>query len=94
LRTTPTLDLMVDLEAKLGFRPSLDAVAKASLGTAKTADGMQALKWWKEGKVLEIAEYCCYDVKVTKEVHEYGQTHGEVCLLDRLGQLRRVKVRW
>lgn len=94
LSATPTLDLMVDLEQKLGHRLSLDSLAKATLDAPKIADGMQALKWWKEGRILEIAEYCCFDVKITKELHEYGQRHGEVCYIDRLGQRRSVKVKW
>jgi DEAD/DEAH box helicase domain-containing protein len=91
---TPTLDLMADLEAKLGHRLSLDAVAKATLNAPKIADGMQALRWWKEGKLLEIAEYCCFDVKITKDIHEYGRVKGEVFYVDRLGQKKSVKVKW
>jgi len=94
LTATPTLDLMKDLEDKLGHRLSLESVAKATLNAPKTADGLQALRWWKEGKLLEIAEYCCYDVKITKAVHEYGQRHGEVHYTDRVGQKRTVKVKW
>ena len=94
LRAVPTLDLMVDLEQKLGHRLSLDALAKATLNAPKIADGMQALTWWKEGKIVQIAEYCCFDVKITKELHEYGQRHGEVSYIDRLGQKRSVKVKW
>ena len=94
LSQAPTLDLMKDLEAKLSFRLALDSVAKATLNAPKIADGLQALRWWKEGKLLEIAEYCCFDVKLTKEVHEYGQRHGEVFYIDRLGQKRTVKVSW
>jgi hypothetical protein len=94
LRTVPTLDLMGDLESKLSHRLSLDSLAKATLNAPKIADGMQALRWWKEGKLMEIAEYCCYDVKITKELHEYGKQHGEVHYLDRLGQKRSVKVSW
>jgi DEAD/DEAH box helicase domain-containing protein len=52
------------------------------------------LRWWKEGKLLELAEYCCYDVKITKALHEYGRAHGEVFYLDRFGQKRTVKVKW
>ena len=48
------------------------------LNAPKVADGLQALKWWKEGRILEIAEYCCFDVKITKELHEYGRDRGEV----------------
>ena len=94
LRTVPTLDLMKDLEAKLGHRLSLDSIAKATLHVPKTADGMQALRWWKEGKLLEIAEYCCYDVKITKEIHEFGARHGQIHYLDQLGRPCAVKVKW
>ena len=94
LRDLPTLDLMKDLEEKLGHRLSLDAVAKATIMAPKIADGMQALKWWKEGKIMEIAEYCCFDVKITKAVHEYGRDRGEVHYVDRMGQKRTVKVKW
>jgi DEAD/DEAH box helicase domain-containing protein len=94
LMQTPTLDLMKDLEAKLGHRLSLESLAVPTLGAPKVADGMAALKWWKEGKVLQIAEYCCFDVKITKELHEYGQAKGEVFYNDRFGQKRNVKVKW
>lgn len=94
LSAVPTLDLMADLETKLGHRIGLEAVAKATIAAPKTADGLQAIRWWKEGKLLEIAQYCCFDVKITKEVHEYGRDHGQVFYVDRLGQKRGVKVSW
>ena len=89
-----SLDLMVDLEQKLGHRIKLEAVAAATLGTGKSADGLQAIRWWQEGKLLEIAEYCCYDVKVTRLVHEYGARHGHVKYHDRNGREQTVEVAW
>ncbi len=89
-----SLDLMVDLEAELGHRPKLDAVAAASLGVGKTAEGTQALKWWREGKVMEIAEYCAFDVKVTKMVHEFGVEHGFVKYVNRFNQEQDIPVKW
>ncbi|XHR27899.1 MAG: ribonuclease H-like domain-containing protein [Chthoniobacteraceae bacterium] len=89
-----TLDLMVELEKKLGHRLSLDAVATASLGVGKTADGLDAIRWWREGKILDIAEYCCFDVKVTKMVHEYGRDHKRLYFLDRFQQKREVEIDW
>jgi len=89
-----SLDLMVDLEKRLGHRLKLEAVASASLGTGKTADGLQAIKWWQEGKIMEIAEYCCYDVKVTKLVHEFGVEHGFVKYHDKFGRLHKIDVDW
>ena len=90
----PTLDLMKELEATLGHRLSLESLAVPTLGAPKVADGLTALKWWKEGRILEIAEYCCFDVKITKELHEFGQARSEVFYIDRLGQKRSVKVKW
>lgn len=89
-----TLDLMVDLERRIGHRLSLDALASATLGVPKIADGNQALRWWKEGNLLAIAEYCCFDVKITRLLHEYGQRFGQVAYIDRFGQRRVVKVDW
>jgi hypothetical protein len=89
-----TLDLMVDIEAKLGHRLGLDSVATASLGVGKTGDGLDAIRWWREGRLLDIAEYCCFDVKCTKLVHEYGREHKKLHFHDRFQQKRTVPVEW
>ncbi len=91
---TLNLDLLVDLEQRLGHRLKLEAVALASLGFGKTADGLEAIKWWREGRLMDIAKYCAYDVKVTKLVHEYGVQHGHVKYLDRFGKPQEVAVQW
>jgi DEAD/DEAH box helicase domain-containing protein len=98
---TLNCDMMLVLEGTLGFRLKLDSVAKATLGAAKTADGLDALKWWQEHKksgelepLMNIAEYCCYDVKVTKEVYEFGKKNGFVKYDDRSGHVQEVKVDW
>lgn len=88
------LDLLLDLEKKLGHRLKLEAVAAASLGTGKTADGLEAIRWWQQGKLAEIAEYCAFDVKVTKCVHEYGAKNGFVKYHDRNGREQQVAVEW
>ena len=89
-----SFDLLQDLEKRLGHRIKLEDIATASLGTGKTADGLDASRWWREGKVRQIAEYCCFDVKVTKLVHEFGVAHGYVRYNDRFGQERTVEVQW
>jgi DEAD/DEAH box helicase domain-containing protein len=89
-----TLDMLVDIEAKLGHRLGLDAVASASLGVGKTGDGLDAIRWWREGKLLDIAEYCCFDVKCTKLVHEYGATNKKLLYDDRFKQRKSVAVEW
>jgi hypothetical protein len=92
--SVPTLDLMVDLEKRIGHRIGLDAVAQATIGSGKTADGLDAIKWWRQGRKLDVARYCCFDVKVTRLVHEYGMENGEVFFHDRLGRKQRVPVEW
>lgn len=98
---TLNCDMMLVLEEVLGFRLKLDSVAKATLGATKTADGLDALKWWQQHKktgdnepLFQIAEYCCYDVKVTKEVYEFGKKHGFVKYDDRGGHVQEVNVNW
>ena len=94
LRQIPTLDMLVDLQKTLQHRLSLDAIAAATLGVEKTAEGMQAIRWFKEGKLLEIAEYCCYDVKITRLVHEYGAAHRRLFYKNRFGSKLSVPVSW
>jgi DEAD/DEAH box helicase domain-containing protein len=90
----PTADLMADVEKRLGHRLGLDSIANATLGVQKTAAGLDAIRWWREGRVMEIAEYCCFDVKVTKMVHEHGCRHKELYFHDRFAQKQRVEIDW
>lgn len=98
---TVNLDMMLELEKIVGFRLKLDSVASASLGTGKTADGLDALRWWQEHKksgdfapLRKIAEYCAFDVKVTKCVHEYALQHGLLKYDDKSGRIADVTVDW
>jgi DEAD/DEAH box helicase domain-containing protein len=94
LRQLPTLDMMVALQDQLRHRLSLDAIATATFGVEKTAEGLQAIQWYREGKLLEIAEYCCYDVKITRLVHEYGAHHHQLHYYNRFGKKMTVPVKW
>jgi DEAD/DEAH box helicase domain-containing protein len=95
LSQVPVLDLMQDIEKIIGLRVGLDAIAEQTLGCGKTADGLEALKWWKEGKLGQIAQYCCYDVKATRLVHEFGRQYGCVFYFSKKTQRReKVMVNW
>ena len=94
LRQLPALDMMLHLQDKLQHRLSLDSIATATFGVEKTAEGMQAIQWFREGKLLEVAEYCCYDVKLTRLVHEYGAQHRRVFYRNRFGKKLSVPVNW
>ncbi|NDC80140.1 MAG: helicase [Verrucomicrobia bacterium] len=93
--TVPTLDLMVSLEERIGHRVGLDAVADATCGVKKTSSGMEAIQWWRQGKHAQVAEYCCYDVKATRLVHEHGVRAGKVSFVSHKTMLKQhVKVDW
>jgi hypothetical protein len=94
LTQLPTLDMLVDLTATLNHRLSLDSIATATFGVEKTAEGLQAIRWYKEGKLAEIAEYCCYDVKITRLVHEYGRQNKQLFYENRFGKKLNVTVNW
>ena len=94
LRQLPTLDMLVELQNTLNHRLSLDSIATATFGVEKTAEGLQAIEWFKAGKLLEIAEYCCYDVKITKLVHEYGAQHKQLHYANKFGKKMTVPVKW
>ena len=64
------------------------------MGVEKTAEGLQAIRWFKEGKLIEIAEYCCYDVKITKLVHEYGVSNKQLFYTNKFGSKLSVPVGW
>jgi DEAD/DEAH box helicase domain-containing protein len=94
LRQLPTLDMLVALQEQLQHRLSLDSLATATFGVEKTAEGMQAIHWFKQGRLMEIAEYCCYDVKLTRLVHEYGVQNRQVHYHNRFGKKLTVPVSW
>lgn len=94
MRQVPTLDMLVELQKKMNHRISLDAIATTTLGVEKTAEGLQAIEWFRQGKLLDIAEYCCYDVKITKLVHEFGGAYKQLFYKNRFGAKMTVPVSW
>ena len=88
--TIPQLDLLEQIAKVLGYRIKLDDVAKATLGYGKSGTGLQAVEFWKERRLKELAEYCLMDVKVTKEVYEYARKNGHIKFEDRLGKIVEV----
>lgn len=97
---TINLDLMIDMKNRIGRMLKLNNVASKSLGTGKSADGLDAIRWWQDHKksgnfepLRRIAEYCAYDVKVTRFVHEYGMKHGHIKYED-LGHTLELPVEW
>lgn len=91
-----SIDLLAEIKNVLGRRLKLDSVAKATLGKKKSGHGLDAVKWWNEGKFEKVKKYCLDDVRITKEVYEYALKNGRVAY-DDFGQRREIPLdtaRW
>lgn len=88
----PTFDLLTAVKDSLGFRVGLGKIAMATLGQRKTGTGWDALRWYAEGKMKKIKEYCDMDVKVTWELYSYAVEYGELKYPDNKGNLVKFKV--
>jgi len=86
-----SLDILKEIRNASGRRFKLDNVAEATLGQKKSAHGLQAVKWWKEGKIDLIREYCIQDVRVTKGIYDFAMRHGKLKYKD-LGGLREIEL--
>jgi DEAD/DEAH box helicase domain-containing protein len=87
-------DMLQDIYRTLNFRLSLDSIARATLGTTKTADGVQSVEWFRNGELEKVAEYCKSDVDITRRVYEFGRDNGFVHYYSKLGSKLKVPVTW
>ena len=88
-------DIFEDAVKFLGHRVGLDAVAKATLGQGKSGHGLEALEWFKQGRVEEVKKYCLDDVRLTRDLYEYGKKQGHVLFesfIDR--KIHSIPVMW
>ncbi len=94
LKRLPTLDILADIYRTLGFRLSLDALASATLGLNKSADGLQAIRWWRQGKIKELMAYCQNDVDLMRRLYEFGREHKYLWYRDKQWRMKQVPVNW
>lgn len=95
LYSIPHLDLMADVEIGAGFRIGLGNLATVSLGAAKSGSGLDAIRWWREGEKQKVKDYCLQDVKVTRDLFEYGKHHGKIFFEERkTGRRKEIPVTW
>ena len=83
LKELPFVELMHDFKASAGFSISLDNLSQNTLNAQKSAGGLEAIRWYKEGKMEEIKKYCLKDVELTKNLYEHGARVGEVYFFSR-----------
>jgi DEAD/DEAH box helicase domain-containing protein len=74
----PYLDIMEEFVKVIGHRIKLENLAQANLGIGKSADGLEAIRMYKQGRIDELKKYCTQDVKVTKEIYDHALKHGKL----------------
>ncbi|MCG3175135.1 MAG: hypothetical protein MOGMAGMI_00057 [Candidatus Omnitrophica bacterium] len=91
----PVLDILVEFEKVRGHRISLQSVAQATLGASKSGTGWDAIRLFNEGRMEELKSYCMDDVKITKDLFEYGLKHGSIKFIsNRDYQTHEVPMDW
>jgi DEAD/DEAH box helicase domain-containing protein len=90
----PTLDILEEVHKRLGYRLSLEHLARVTLDAKKTADGLQALRWWKQGRIREIIDYCKMDVAITRDLLVYAKKNKYLLFQNKSGNTVRIPVSW
>jgi DEAD/DEAH box helicase domain-containing protein len=93
-RELNTLDIMRDVHSHLNYRVSLDGLAQATLDTKKSADGLQALRWFKQGRLDLIEKYCRHDVEITRDLFRHGLDKGYLVFERKEQGKMRLPVGW
>ncbi len=89
LASLPTLDILEEVHKRLGYRLSLDRLAEKTLGVKKSADGLMALKWYKEGRIDKIITYCRKDVEITRDLLLFAVKNGYLLFQNKAGKTVR-----
>ena len=86
----PAFDILEAVKDRLGFRLSLDRIAEATLGQSKSGSGLDALRWWQEGRMDLIIEYCRKDVLITRDLYLFARKNGYLLYREREGGKFRI----
>ena len=89
-----TFDMLDAIHERLGYRIPLAHLAEETLGVSKSADGLQSLQWWKEGRIAEIEEYCRRDVALLVDLLEHAEQKGYLCFRTKQGDKVRIPAAW
>jgi DEAD/DEAH box helicase domain-containing protein len=88
----PTLDILEEIYTQLGYRLSLERLAKHTLGAKKDGNGLLALQWFKEGRFDLIEQYCRKDVEITRDLFLYGLQKRHLLFRNKAGEVVRLPV--
>ena len=85
------IDLLGEIEMATRERISLDKLAQANLGFAKTGHGAKAVELYQSGAIQELKSYCLKDVEITKALYDlYQNQHYLLVPHKASGEQRKV----
>ena len=87
----PTFDILEDIYQSAGFSALPGSSGIRDLNHGKTADGLQAVEWFREGNMEKLTDYCRNDVAVTKDLFFFGLEKGHLVYREKK-QNRRVRL--
>ncbi len=74
----PNLDILQEIEKKVGHRVKLDSIAKETLGIQKGGSGLDAITYYHEGNWEKLIKYCLEDVVITRDLYLHVLKNGEL----------------
>lgn len=95
LTKIPHLDILEVVRDVNGKRVSLNAIAKETLGDHKADDPRNAIVYWQkkdEESLRKLKFYCEEDVRLTKEVYDYGLKNKKLSFKDYWNDLKTIDV--
>jgi len=92
LSKIPTLDIMDEVVNTTGHRVSLDDLVINTLGKRKSANGLLAVDYFKQGRMDELKKYCLDDVRLTRDLYAHGLKYNEIKFTARDANLPYVKI--
>ncbi|MCX7770708.1 MAG: DEAD/DEAH box helicase [Proteobacteria bacterium] len=79
-----TFDILKKIKEKLGIRKSLQHLANINLNSEKMSDGIQAVKWFRDGELEKLKLYCQKDVELVRELFDLYRKQGYLsCEIDK-----------
>lgn len=78
----PYLDILEEVEKVLHHRIKLELIAQGTLGSGKSGNGLEAITFYKQGRIDMLKKYCLDDVKITKQVYDYALSNGKLLYKD------------
>lgn len=70
----------------------LDNLTSTTFNESKIAHGLDAVRFFREGKLDKLKEYCDMDVKLTRDLYEFIKENGYCFYTNGIGEKVKIEV--